>query len=51
MAFDNDSEQQPLAEQGQILPVNSNAISTTERSKGDDHHYEGSPLPNGGLVA
>ncbi|TGO66896.1 hypothetical protein BOTNAR_0052g00320 [Botryotinia narcissicola] len=51
MASDDGSEQQAVADQTQSLPVNGNAISTTEKSKGDGHHHEGPPPPNGGLVA
>ncbi|TGO49736.1 hypothetical protein BCON_0201g00040 [Botryotinia convoluta] len=50
MASDDGSVQQPVAEQTQSLPVNRNAILTTEKSKGDDHHHEGPPPPNGGLL-
>ncbi|TGO40428.1 hypothetical protein BHYA_0037g00270 [Botrytis hyacinthi] len=51
MASDDGPEQQAVADQTQSLPVNRNAISTTEKSKGDGHHHEGLPPPNGGLVA
>ncbi|KAF5871646.1 putative mfs monocarboxylate transporter protein [Botrytis fragariae] len=51
MTSDDGSEQQPVAEQTQSLPVNRNAISTTEKSKVDGHHHEDLPPPNGGLVA